>query len=186
MLLVLILLAPFYLILLILNRERTLFHIWATINSPMLAMVILPIAMTSVRGPIYYWYQFWMGPQIRMIYIIVAMAVSAWSLSVFYLGQRGGNMKSRIAAVSNLFLSISASLILLGTVISFVGLEKSITAINDELAILPLGLSRILGITTHLEIPMALPQYIIIFGAILLVAGLFLSLAGFFRSPAPK
>lgn len=40
-------------------------------------------------------------------------------------------------------------------------LENSLTAINDELAVLPGGLSRILGITTHLNIPTDIPVYLI-------------------------
>ena len=59
----------------------------------------------------------------------------------------------------------------LGMVPALAGLEKTLTAINDEMAVLPLGLSRILGITTHLGIPLELPIYLMAIGALFLALG---------------
>jgi hypothetical protein len=47
---------------------------------------------------------------------------------------------------------------------------------NDQLALLPWGLSRILGITVYLGIPASLPGYAAGAGATLAVVGLLLSL----------
>ncbi|MET8834154.1 hypothetical protein ABZV78_09585 [Micromonospora sp. NPDC004540] len=47
---------------------------------------------------------------------------------------------------------------------------------NDHLALLPWGLSRILGITVYLGIPTGLPGYAPVAGAALAAAGLLLSL----------
>jgi hypothetical protein len=77
---------------------------------------------------------------------------------------------------------MGSSLIVLGALVAFVGLEQAMTTINDQMAVLPLGLSRILGITVHLDIPLDLPRYIALLGAILAILGLLLSRL---RKPGP-
>ena len=49
-------------------------------------------------------------------------------------------------------------------IVLFVGFEKIITVFNDEMLVLPGGLSRILGITTHLNIPVQLPVWVLYAG----------------------
>ena len=51
------------------------------------------------------------------------------------------------------------------------------------MALLPLGLSRILGITVHLGIPTEIPVYLVAAGAVLALVGLVLGAAR--RSTAP-
>jgi len=46
-----------------------------------------------------------------------------------------------------------------------------LTAINDEMVVLPPGLSRILGITVHLDIPPELPVYMLAAGGVLALFG---------------
>ena len=62
------------------------------------------------------------------------------------------------------FSALGFQLLLAGLVIWITGLEKGLTAMNNEMLILPTGLSKILGITTHLGIPLQLPVWIICFG----------------------
>ena len=54
-----------------------------------------------------------------------------------------------------------------GLLLAAVGLEDALTVWNDQLALLPWGLSRILGITVYLGIPVALPWYLVGAGAVL-------------------
>jgi hypothetical protein len=59
-----------------------------------------------------------------------------------------------------------------------VGLERALTAWNDQVGLLPWGLSRILGITVYLGIPADTAWWAAGLGAVLLVAGLLLALPG--------
>ncbi|QFG22816.1 hypothetical protein [Actinomadura sp. WMMB 499] len=52
----------------------------------------------------------------------------------------------------------------------------AVTAWNDQMALLPWGLSRILGITTHLGVPEALPLWVAATGAALMLGGTALTL----------
>jgi len=62
------------------------------------------------------------------------------------------------------------------------GLERALTTINDQMAIVPLGLSRILGLTFHLGVPTALPMWLLTAGGILGMLGV-LAAAGRRRQP---
>ncbi|MCS6972218.1 MAG: hypothetical protein NZL89_04265, partial [Leptospiraceae bacterium] len=52
------------------------------------------------------------------------------------------------------------------------GLNETITAINNELAVLPYFLTLIHGIVTHLNIPTALPHYLLAAGVVLVIPGI--------------
>jgi hypothetical protein len=59
-----------------------------------------------------------------------------------------------------------------GLSLHFFGLERSRTALNNDLLVLPGGLSKIMGITTHLGIPLSFPAWIAGAGSLLAVPSL--------------
>jgi hypothetical protein len=52
-----------------------------------------------------------------------------------------------------------------------------LTYLNDELLVLPGGLSRIMGITTHLDIPLEVPYWLVLLGVATFTFGSFLVIA---------
>jgi len=56
-------------------------------------------------------------------------------------------------------------LLLAGLALWIFGLEYSLTALNNEMLVIPAGLSKIMGITTHLGIPLQLPLWMVSFSA---------------------
>ena len=59
---------------------------------------------------------------------------------------------------------------------ALIGLEAALTAWNDQMALLPWGLSRILGITVYLDMPADTAWYAAAAGAVLAIAGTALTL----------
>jgi hypothetical protein len=78
----------------------------------------------------------------------------------------------RARSFGRVLLAIAIPVLALGALMQVSGLEASLTTFNDQMALLPLGLSRILGITVHLGIPTELPLYVLAFGGLLAVLGL--------------
>jgi hypothetical protein len=68
-------------------------------------------------------------------------------------------------------LAAGAPVLVLGVLVWSLGLERSLSAWNDQLALLPWGLHRILGLVTFLGIPPALPAWIAVTGAVLSITG---------------
>jgi hypothetical protein len=140
---------------------------------------ILLLAVLSVRGPGGYWFTFWAEPGWRSAYVVVSFALFGWVLACL-VWSLAGTVGRRRAAAGCLGVA-GATLLAVGGLLAAVGLEDAMTTWNDQLALLPWGLSRILGITVYLGIPASLPWYVLGAGAVLAAGGLALGLK---RPPA--
>jgi len=79
-------------------------------------------------------------------------------------------------AVGATMAGAGVTLGLLAGLVAAIGLERVLTIWNDQMALLPWGLSRILGITVYLGIPTELPAAASIAGLVVTVIGIALSL----------
>ena len=86
----------------------------------------------------------------------------------FRVTQNGFQALGKVLMVQGLQFLIGAG------AVYFIGLEEMLTYLNDELLVLPGGLSRIMGITTHLDIPLEVPYWLVLLGAIIFSLGMFL------------
>ena len=135
---------------------------------------ILLLAVLSIRGPGGYWFVFWAEPGWRTAYVVVAFTLFGWVLAclVWSLTAVVGRRRAAAACLG----VVGATLLAVGGLLALVGLEDAMTTWNDQLALLPWGLSRILGITVYLGIPTALPWYVLGAGAVLAGGALVLGL----------
>jgi hypothetical protein len=157
--------------------RRDPFHLWAVIGGVALLRCVLLLAALAGRGPGRYWFAFWTSPAQRSVYVTVAFAAFCWLFvaTAVVLRDRYGLLRRR--AVGLTLAAMGVPLGLIGGLIAAIGLERALTVWNDQLALLPWGLSRILGITVYLGIPADLPTYAAYAGLSLTTCGLLLSLA---------
>lgn len=163
------------LFLLNLGQRRRLAWV-AALPAALLAPTLLLAAVVGLRGPGGFWYQFWTGTAWRTVFVTLNVAAIVWMLAVVYGAQRCQVGLSIAATIGRIVVAIGATLALLGLVPAVFGLERMLTAINDEMVVLPPGLSRILGITVHLDIPLELPVYMLVVGGMLALVGAALTL----------
>jgi hypothetical protein len=137
--------------------RRDPFHLWAAIGGVALLRTVLLLGVLAVRGPGHYWLEFWTAPTARSGYICVAFAAFGWLFVAtgLVLRDRHGLRRRRVAGT--LLLTAGVPLALLGGLVAALGLERALTVWNDQMALLPWGLSRILGTTVYLGIPAGLP-----------------------------
>jgi hypothetical protein len=152
-------------------RGRDPFHLWAAISGVVLLRTAILLVALVQRGPGRYWFNFWTAPGPRTLYITVAFAAFGWLFVVvaIVLRQRYGLLRRE--AVGRTMVAGGLTLALLAGGIAVIGLEKALTVWNDQLALLPWGLSRILGITVYLGIPASLPAALSGVGLVIAVAG---------------
>jgi hypothetical protein len=93
---------------------------------------------------------------------------------------------SRRQAAGRVLLGAGILLAALGGLLALLGLEQALTVWNDQLALLPWGLHRILGITVYLEIPADLPLYVVAAGGVAIVLGAGLAWLPRLRSGRPR
>jgi hypothetical protein len=146
-------------------------------TAPMLLTTLLPLAVTAVRGPGYFWFLFWTSDAFRSIVIVVMLSTWAFFFVCQYAAERARGA-SAVGAGGRLLMMVGLPLVVVGAAASLSGLESALTMLNDELVVLPLGLSRILGITTHLNIPLSLGGYAVIAGGLAGAMGLVMMVFG--------
>jgi len=119
---------------------------------------LLLLAVLAVRGPGGYWFVFWTEPGLRTAYVVVSFVLLGWVIAclVWSLAGRSGRRRAAAVALATLGLTLAG----VGALTGVVGLETALTHWNDQLALLPWGMARILGITTFLGIPTQLPTYL--------------------------
>ncbi|GAA2384126.1 hypothetical protein Cme02nite_66760 [Catellatospora methionotrophica] len=163
--------------------RRDPFHLWAVIGGVALLRSVLLLAALAGRGPGKYWFAFWTSPTLRTVYITIAFAAFCWLFVATAVVLRDRYALLRRRAVGLTLAAAGLPLGVIAAFIAYLGLEHALTVWNDQMALLPWGLSRILGITVYLGIPTDLPRYAAYAGAILTAAGLLLSIAR--RRPHP-
>ena len=159
------------------------FWLFAALGGALLLRTTLLSFAISGRGPLNYWYRLWVDPGSRTAYVTVAFTLFVWSfvaLAVALVTAYGVKARQGLAAV---VAGIGLPLVMLGGLLTASGVEKGLTALNDRMALLPMGLSRILGLTVHLGISTALGTWLLVAGLVLTGLGAILALA---TRPAPS
>ena len=156
------------------TRRRDPWPVVAAVGGAVALRCVLLLAALAVRGPGGYWFAFWTEPLQRTVYVIASFILFGWVLvaAAWALAPRLGRRRA-VAAVLGV---VGATLLAVGVLLVLVGLEDALTVWNDQLALLPWGLSRILGITTYLGIPSTLPLWAAGAGAVLTTAAVALGL----------
>jgi hypothetical protein len=127
--------------------------------------IFLILFFMVLRGPQYVWFLFWTSDAGRAV-LCIAIMISLVGHAVLLFEQPP---RRRLAGG---LLALGALLAMLGGTAWAVGLEASMTALNEELMLLPGMLSRVLGIVTHLDIPPELGVWMLAGGCALIVVAL--------------
>jgi hypothetical protein len=134
------------------SEARSTLPLQAAVLAPTLGLAVLFMAVISVRGPLYLWYVFWTSPGFRILFLSVGIGCMFWmGFTVFAVAQTVFKA-SALQSAGNLLIAVGAVVLLNASLAGAIGLEAFLTALNDEMAVIPLSLSRVLGITTHLNI----------------------------------
>ena len=136
-----------------------------------LSLLLFPMLAIAIRGPISFWLPFWTSENFRTAFFTIWILISAWIYLRLWLEFK--RKDNGFQAFGKVLLVQGMMYLVGGASVYFIGLEKMLTYLNDELLVLPGGLSRIMGITTHLDIPLELPLWVLQSGLICFGFGLF-------------
>lgn len=142
---------------LLLNRIGQLSRSWAVLNAPLVSHAIVYLVVISIRGSGYLWFLFWTNAWFRAFLVGYQVATILWMVFVLYVSARETlNMPIR-AAFGQVLVTIGTPVTAVASLLWVVGLETFATSLNNELVVMPLAMSKTLGITTHMGIPQDLP-----------------------------
>ncbi len=163
----------FALALYVLLPKRMRLPVLAAVGGAAIVRTLFLLGVLSIRGPGRYWLMFWTEPGARTLYVTVAIALFLWVLVAAGWAIAASTTRRRAWGV--VLLAAGVPLLGMGGLVAAIGLEDAMTTWNDQMALLPWGLSRILGITVYLGIPSASVYAVMILGAILCAIGAVLS-----------
>lgn len=149
------------------------FRLLAGLGGAVLVRTLVLLGALVERGPGRYWFGFWTRPAARSGYITLAFAAFLWVFAVAWLALMTYVTGPRAAGL--VLVGAGAPLTILGAAVSTTGLERALTMWNDEMALLPWGMSRILGITGFLDIPASLPRVGAVVGGVVMAGGTLLA-----------
>jgi hypothetical protein len=141
---------------------RNLARVLVTLLAPRLLIMALFMAAIAVRGTGYFWYLFWTSDLFKIGFFILLFVLVFRKYHVYIIAGKKWGHRRGAGSFAAVFLVMGLQLLLAGAMLQFFGLEHSLTVLNNELLVLPGGLSKIMGITTHLGIPLDLPRWIIL------------------------
>ncbi|MFE3518983.1 hypothetical protein [Streptomyces sp. NPDC059166] len=132
------------------------------------------LGVLAVRGPGFYWSGFWTSASGRFLYVTVAWALFLWVFAAAWWALRAGYGLSGRRAWGWLLAAAGGAASVCGALVWATGAEASLSTWNDQMALLPWGLHRILGLTEYLGIPATLPRTFTLTAAFAAVTGLLL------------
>jgi hypothetical protein len=143
----------------------------AAVAGSLLFLTGITMAVVSIRGPLYFWFKFWESPLFRIVFLSLCMACILWMCFSLYAVSRKAMGNGAPRAIGMLSIAFGAVLGFNGFAAEVIGPEAFVTSLNNDMAVLPLSLSKILGMATHLNINPDLPKYAMACGAILVLGG---------------
>ncbi|MBN2010550.1 hypothetical protein JW960_14485 [candidate division KSB1 bacterium] len=148
------------------------YHYIIRMITPIYVMVALVLVIFAYRGPFAFWYNFFTTPVFRFV-IFTCLLMTIFSFGYRYVNSVHRYLKLNwLKTCGNACLSLGVVLIVNGVIVSLLSLETVISRLNNELLVLPVGLSKVLGITTHLNIQSRIPHDVIYLGIALFLSGL--------------
>jgi hypothetical protein len=154
---------------LLMNAPRKLDRIMVTMLAPKVLIMSAILIVVAIRGPIFFWYNVWVSDLFVMISLSAYVMLIFRKFQVYVIMGRKWGHRGNAGAILMVLISLGFQLLLVGLALKFFGLGESLAALNNDLLVLPCGLSNILSILTNLGIPLQLPIWIIIFAAGLLL-----------------
>ncbi len=152
------------------NYDRIL----VVLLAPKIVILSLLLVAIAIRGPFYFWYQFWTSDLFRLLFLALYTMLIFRKFQVYVIMARKWGHRNNAGSIALVMASFGIQVLTAGLALQIFGLEESMTALNNELLVLPTGLSKILGITMHLGIPQQLPLWIIYCSSALILFSTFL------------
>ena len=153
----------------LISKGKEMAKIVVSLMAMKVLMMSAILVVVAIRGPLFFWYLMWTSDLFKMLFFTLYGMLMFRKFQVYAILCRKWSANGTPAPVALVYVVLGFQVLLSGLALWIFGLERSLTALNNELLVLPAGLSKIMGITTHLGIPLQLPYWMVSFAAGLIV-----------------
>ena len=150
---------------LVIGRGRDIAEIGVSLMASKVLIMSAILVVVAIRGPLYFWYLMWTSDIFKMLFFSLFFMLLLRKFQVYSILSRKWNGNGGSATGALPYVMLGFQILVAGVTLWIVGLERSLTALNNEMLLIPAGLSKSVGITTHLGIPLQLPFWMVSFGA---------------------
>jgi len=163
-------LLPVLFLTLIMGNGRRSGEILVSLMAPKVLILAAILGIVAVRGPMFFWYHFWVSETFRALSMSVFVMLIFHKLHVDAVLARKWSHRNRRGAASMVGMALSLQFLLCGFLLWVCGPEKSVLTLNGDLNLLPPGGSVSPGIASWLGESRGLP------GRLMIFAGMFLAI----------
>ncbi len=157
---------------LIINRGKEIAKVLVSLMASKVLIMCAILVVVAIRGPLYFWYLMWTSDLFKILFFSLFAMLLIRKFQVYTILSRKWSGKRGSASGVLVVVLLGVQTLIAGAALWIFGLERSLTALNNELLVIPTGLSKIMGITTHLGIPLQLPLWMVSFATGLIVVSL--------------
>lgn len=150
----------------VMDQRRKSREIVVSLMAPKVLIMLTVLVVVAVRGPMYFWYHFWVTPLFRALFLSVFVMLIFHKFHVNSVLARKWSQRNRRGAAAMVGMAFGIQLLLAGVLLQAFGLEESLIALNRDLLLLPGGGPGHTGITGWLGWPQDLPIWVIALGGI--------------------
>ena len=149
---------PVLFLMLIMGQHRKPAEVLVSLMAPKVLILVLVLGIAAVRGPMYFWYHFWVSPWIRAIFLGILTMLIFHKFRVHAVLARKWSHRNRLGAASMAGMAAGLQFLVCGVLLGVFGLEKSLLVLNRDLVLLPAwgseshGIYSFVGLTSELPV----------------------------------
>jgi hypothetical protein len=163
---------PVVFLTMIMDKPRKSAEIAVSLMAPKVLLLLTVMGVVAVRGPMFFWYHFWVSPMFRAFFLAVFVMLLFHKLHVHMVLARKWSQRNRRGAASMVGMAFGLQLLASGILLMGFGLEESLFALNSDLLLLPGRGPETPGITGCLGLSPELPVRIMLVAGIILIISL--------------
>lgn len=150
---------------LLIKQGKEVAKILVSLMASKLLILSAILVLVAIRGPLFFWYLLWTSDLFKILFFSLFVMLLFRKFQVYAILCRRWRGEKGSASGALVYVMLGFQLLLAGAALWIFGLERSLTDLNNEMLVIPAGLSKIMGITTHLGIPLQLPFWTVSFAA---------------------
>jgi len=153
----------------VMDQSRKSTEIVVSLMAPKVLIMLSVLLVVAVRGPMFFWYHFWVSSLFRALFLAVLLMLIFHKFHVNSVLARKWSHRNRRGAAAMVGMAFGIQLLIAGVLVQVFGLEESLHALNRDLILLPGGGPGHVGIAGWLGWPRNLQIGIILIGSTTLI-----------------
>jgi hypothetical protein len=149
---------PVLFLMLIMGHHRKSAEVLVSLMAPKVLILVLFLGIAAVRGPMFFWYHFWVTPWFRALFLGIFVMFVFHKVRVHSLLARKWSHRNRLGAAAMVGMAMGLQFLVCGIFLGVFGWKESLLVLNRDLVLLPAwtaespGCSSFMSLTSGLSV----------------------------------